>query len=34
MAGNQAGRPAFRTKLSREIMDIGAEAGVFLKKAI
>jgi hypothetical protein len=34
MAGNRAGPAALDTKLSREIMDIGEEAGVFLKKAI
>jgi hypothetical protein len=34
MAGNAAGRPAFPGKLSRQIRDIGAEAGLFMKKAI
>jgi hypothetical protein len=34
MAGNRAGRPVRRAKLSREIRDIGKEAGLFLKKTI
>jgi hypothetical protein len=34
MSRNGAGQPAFGTKLSREIRDIGDEAGVFMKKAI
>jgi hypothetical protein len=34
MSRNRAGRLAQGTKLSREIRDIGEEAGVFMKKAI
>jgi hypothetical protein len=34
MSRNRLGPPACGTKLSREIRDIGEEAGVFMKKAI
>jgi hypothetical protein len=34
MSRNKPGRPAFRTKVPREIRDIGDEVGVFMKKAI